>query len=258
MYCQVLIALVLTSGRDPGIVPRNSYPPVPDEYDGSVSISSDQNLPPQLPRSKEVIINGIAVKVKYCDTCMLYRPPRCSHCSICDNCVERFDHHCPWVGQCIGLSTYENFRYRYDRQVNPYNKGVVENFKEIFFSSIPPSKNNFRSKVPIPKESTESSRRRGVDTLTMPVYNEGDQVEKDYKGEEYGKGSELSDTSVDLSNMLDTESGQRQVASFLRQSLWERSSRKWEVTPEVLDEIHEDGESKQIPGDSSKEPGDNL
>jgi palmitoyltransferase ZDHHC9/14/18 len=154
-------------------------------------------------------------------------------------------------------STYENFRYRYDRQVNPYNKGIVENFKEVFFSSIPPSKNNFRTKVPIPKESTESSRRRGVDTLMMPVYNEVGEVEKDYKDEEYGKGSELNDTSVDLSSMLHTERGQRQVASFLRQSLWERSSRKWEVTPEVLNEIHEDGESKRITGDSSKEPVDN-
>ncbi|KAK8534163.1 hypothetical protein V6N12_047556 [Hibiscus sabdariffa] len=45
-------------------------------------------------------------------------------------------------------TTYENFRYRYDSRANPCNKGVVENFKAIFCSSIPLSKNNFRAKVP--------------------------------------------------------------------------------------------------------------
>ncbi|XP_027368074.1 probable protein S-acyltransferase 7 isoform X2 [Abrus precatorius] len=258
----VLITLLLTSGRDPGIVPRNAYPPMLDESDGSFHINNEQNPRQHLPRAKEIIVNGVSVKIKYCDTCMLYRPPRCSHCSVCDNCVERFDHHCPWVGQCIGLSTYENFRYRYDEQVNPYDKGIVKNFKEIFCSAIPPSKNNFRSKIPLPKEISDSSRRRVVESLSpmvrkteddielgVPVYNEVEE-ESDYKDEfsndeELGKGSEISDMSVDLSRILHTEGGQRQVASILRHSLWERSSRKWDASPKVQD---------RITSDSSDEP----
>jgi palmitoyltransferase ZDHHC9/14/18 len=98
---QVLTFLFLTSARDPGIIPRNSQPPEVDEEGSSASEWSSGHTP-KPPRTKEVIVNGVSVKVKYCDTCMLYRPPRCSHCSICNNCVERFDHHCPWVGQCIG------------------------------------------------------------------------------------------------------------------------------------------------------------
>ncbi|KAF5936752.1 hypothetical protein HYC85_024258 [Camellia sinensis] len=31
----VLVLLLLTSGRDPGIIPRNAHPPEPEGYDGS-------------------------------------------------------------------------------------------------------------------------------------------------------------------------------------------------------------------------------
>lgn len=100
----MLLLLLTTAARDPGIVPRASHPPEDIHYD-NLSLTNTPGIL-QFPHVKEVTVNGMPVKVKYCETCMVFRPPRCSHCSICNNCVERFDHHCPWVGQCIGKVSY--------------------------------------------------------------------------------------------------------------------------------------------------------
>lgn len=36
------------------------------------------------------------------------KPERTHHCSVCKFCVIKYDHHCPWLNQCVGL---DNERY---------------------------------------------------------------------------------------------------------------------------------------------------
>uniref|UniRef100_A0A673GWZ8 Palmitoyltransferase n=1 Tax=Sinocyclocheilus rhinocerous TaxID=307959 RepID=A0A673GWZ8_9TELE len=47
--------------------------------------------------------------VRFCDRCQVIKPDRCHHCSVCETCVLKMDHHCPWVNNCVGFSNYKFF-----------------------------------------------------------------------------------------------------------------------------------------------------
>jgi len=44
-----------------------------------------------------------------CPECEVIRTSRSRHCNICNRCVERFDHHCPWINNCVGIKNHGYF-----------------------------------------------------------------------------------------------------------------------------------------------------
>ncbi|KAJ2776862.1 Eukaryotic peptide chain release factor GTP-binding subunit [Coemansia javaensis] len=90
---------------------------MPGEADGPLSVYDPPGAAPSAstpylqypPLTKLVHVNGAPVRLKYCQTCRIYRPPRASHCRTCDNCVENSDHHCVWLNACVGRRNYRYF-----------------------------------------------------------------------------------------------------------------------------------------------------
>ncbi|KAK4793559.1 hypothetical protein SAY86_023994 [Trapa natans] len=52
---------------------------------------------------------GTAIRAYTCGYCNIEQPPRAKHCHDCDKCVLQFDHHCVWLGTCIGKGNHCRF-----------------------------------------------------------------------------------------------------------------------------------------------------
>lgn len=98
-----------TAFTDPGFVPRSTpEETIQTEKENGITVDLSGAYYPT-PKLKVIDLKGVDYDSKFCTTCKFYRPPRTVHCSTCNMCVERFDHHCPFVSNCVGARNYRYF-----------------------------------------------------------------------------------------------------------------------------------------------------
>ena len=80
----------ICSVSNPGIIKSNNIANLKKKYPYDFLFNSDE---------------------KYCKKCNLEKINRSKHCMICDKCIEKFDHHCIWINNCVGGKNLKYFYY---------------------------------------------------------------------------------------------------------------------------------------------------
>eukprot|EP00904_Undaria_pinnatifida_P002968 jgi/Undpi1/12672/HiC_scaffold_6.g02340.m1 len=93
-------AAAVDAGSTAVIDMRNAPPP----------IEPVQWVPPEPPastRQGDTRVGG--AETTMCGRCQIERPAEAVHCTRCGVCVDKLDHHCPFMGQCVGRKTLVQF-----------------------------------------------------------------------------------------------------------------------------------------------------
>ncbi|XP_012873622.1 PREDICTED: palmitoyltransferase ZDHHC9 isoform X2 [Dipodomys ordii] len=198
-----MATLLRTSFSDPGVIPRA----LPDEAAFiEMEIEATNGAVPQgqrpPPRIKNFQINNQIVKLKYCYTCKIFRPPRASHCSICDNCVESLKigfletlKETPGtvlevlicfftLWSVVGLTGFHTFLVALNqttnedikgswtgknRVQNPYSHGnIVKNCCEVLCGPLPPSVLDRRGILPLEDSGSRPPSTQETSSSLLP------------------------------------------------------------------------------------------
>lgn len=126
-FCTIFF-MILSFLIEPGIIPRKC----PEFAKSDENVKNDDDKINKIPndnknvksekennnnnnknkeeKNEEENIPRIFTERK-CTTCNIIRPPGASHCRICDNCVQGFDHHCYYISNCVGKRNHKIFYF---------------------------------------------------------------------------------------------------------------------------------------------------
>lgn len=82
------VSWAIANRRDPGYIPLSS-----DAYYRAIK---------QIPYFDKLKKRNVML-TRLCHSCRCLRPLRAKHCRVCNRCVSYFDHHCPFIYNCVGL-----------------------------------------------------------------------------------------------------------------------------------------------------------
>ena len=71
-----------------------------------VNLKNPGQIIPRVPFMK--LLEDFDV-TQLCPECETLKTIRSRHCIVCNKCVERYDHHCPWINNCVGAKNHNWF-----------------------------------------------------------------------------------------------------------------------------------------------------
>lgn len=87
----------------------------PNEFNVKITLNQNEDLAAFSPeqyepiKRKDQLIYLPRSTARMCGICNAPKPPRAHHCSACQRCFLKMDHHCVWLDNCVGYGNYKFF-----------------------------------------------------------------------------------------------------------------------------------------------------
>jgi len=88
LFCLSLFFFLQSASVNPGIITKSNHAEMIAIYPFDGAVFKRGNI---------------------CPTCRVEKPARSKHCRYCNVEIFRFDHHCIWINQCVGLGNIKQF-----------------------------------------------------------------------------------------------------------------------------------------------------